>query len=292
MSDYPDWQNPVAVADQLALLNLAKDTTVSGLKGIYTDIPTGVSLLGVPLKTQYTAVFNRTSTLAAGANFTSGNFPIEQLSYEAHISLVQHVAGSALPTVQMDLIWTDSVSGLTTTVERHVFLIGSPGNPHIIKGFGPSRGDQLNVSLTNNDSVQLDYVVLITSNSRIVSYPDLRTDTITAVNGLSLPNSDLQALQLASGGPSVGAGATVERILPYYSRRAFLRAFCNNAFNVDISSFDPNTPGTPAVASLFANPGTRQQAEILFPRSQCKIGLTNNGAGAASINFNIVAEAL
>lgn len=270
-ADFPDYQVPQAHADRIAA--------------------TGVPLLNLPRQ-----VFNRqAATLAAGAFFQTATAAISQPGYDVFFQVSENVAGAASAQVTVALNWFDSATNLAVQSEVYnIFIPAAGGGAHLVRGFGPTRGDQLNIVITNNDTQAITYSLVVTQNSRPALVGKWITHSTGTPTGITNANFDSETLVIAQSGPSVGAGSSLVRGCAFGVGRAHLRASCaTQPFRVQVSAFDPALAGgSVVIASAGSTAAANGQSDVDFylPRSQCQITLFNDGAAAAAVTAAITLE--
>lgn len=148
VADFPDWQAPQAHADR-------------------------ISVTGVPLITSSRQVLNvAPQALAGGAGFSSALLPVSAIGYEIFIS--SKCGGTAtVPFIEVQLQWLDTASGNISGTDSWICVSGSSSNGGVTVGKGPTKGDQVEVLITNLDAaVATTISVTLVQNNRV--YP---TDT-------------------------------------------------------------------------------------------------------------------
>lgn len=190
ITDYPDYSEHVANADQIA--------------------NTGVPLLTM----SQTLLKSGTQVIAASGLYNPALMTVTQPSVEI-LMHAQFASGTAVPFIQGQLAWIDSPSAIG--VETDIFYapgaVTAPGWASIFKG--PTKGSQLDLLLNNLDSVNSATVdILILQNSR--TYTDEVFRGINAVNtgrtvpGFTMPvlPGDNDILGIVAN-QAIGAGASL-----------------------------------------------------------------------------------
>lgn len=169
IGDYPDWSPHVAHADQIAAT-------------------------GVPLLTLSNRLYQQaTPNVGHGATAGSGHLAVTQIGYEILLN-VQFGAGTANPFCQVDLVWVDTVTGFTIAHDTYYVPGATISGGFLTVGKGPTKANQLDVNVTNLDSVNpVTLGVTVLQNSRV--YP---TDVWRWRNdvdaGLTVPGNTLPSL--------------------------------------------------------------------------------------------------
>jgi hypothetical protein len=187
VTDYPDFSPHVATAQQVAAT-------------------------GVPLLTLSNRLYQQaTPNLAHGAVAGSGHLAVTQIGYEVLIN-AQFQAGTANPFCQVDLVWTDTITGFVIGFDTYYVPGATRSGGWLTVGRGPTKANQLDVNVTNLDTVNpVTLGVTVLQNSRVYptdiwrwrndanagavipgfTLPTLPSDTalLGAVNSASIPAS-------------------------------------------------------------------------------------------------------
>ena len=207
ISDAPDWQNVGAqVASYIAT-------------GTITGAPGGVPLLNGDQLIHDVAANTVITTISA---LVLGPFNVEQLSY---VGAFGYEAGSTGGQLNVLMQWYDAVGNQVNT-ESFWFFAGSPTFPNVVTMQGPTRGNQLYITLTaytNNGTLTFFDIY---QSSRIVDRHDWRSMIWSGSNlAGSIPGSDPPANFLAyCNAPALAAGTALTFLLPFFPAR--LRYIC------------------------------------------------------------------
>lgn len=236
-----------------------------------------------------------TTTVLPSANATLGPFTIGQIGYEISIDVGANAA-STNPFMIALMTWTDSVTGRITEQQRWQLAGASGANPQTYYGVGPSSGDTLTITLTNNDSVNsMTYAFVLASNSRVYVRHDWRNQTFNPVPSFTSAVYDQAGHFLCSSSPTVGAGSVATRILPLYCGTVRIWCTFNLAFTLIIAAVDRTIGIAPAGNQIYehdvaAAAGATFVDELSLPRCTCTLILSNNGASSSQFGFNMVAK--
>lgn len=275
MTDFPDWQALPSLASILA------SGAVSGAPG------------GVPLLTFENVLLNQTVTVAAGSSNTFSPVAVPQIAYNALVQLKENVSGTT-PLADIAFSWQDAVSLLQVRSDTYQTWIGAPSASHSVYGFGPSRANQLVVTIKNLDSQAITASVLIISESRIYPYDIWRSvralPVISGQTGVQCrPESNILAYNVSN----IGAGVTDVFALPMWigacnlfvatgsgvaDCTAKLQYLDTNQIGSTFTVFDQNT----SASGLL-------QAESFLPRNACLLSLKNGNAAAQNISYTLTA---
>lgn len=269
--DYADWQTPQAHA-------------------------TAIANTGVPLLSRATVLGNFGATvIAAGASATLGPFAVTQIGYELGLFLLCNVA-SAYPFMNVQLVWTDSVSGIITDQQTWSLSASSSGSGHQFTGYGPTGGDTLTVTIVNNDTVNsITYQLTLAQNSRAYVRHAMRQIGAGTVPGFTNPSFDPPSNFLVQTGALVAAAGNLTRLIPIYAGVVRVWVTGNLAFDVSIFSINRNisssTTGNQVFeATVAAAAGGIVANQFALPRCCSTIVVTNNGAGNNQIDATIVVQ--
>lgn len=246
-----------------------------------------IAATGVPLLSGANNLLHAGNTIvAAGGTGTQGPFAITQIGYEIFVSIGCNVVSNS-PFFTVQLTWSDSVSGRTVSVEQWDLAAVSGSSFQQYVGTGPTKGDTLNILVTNTDTVNsMTYVMSFTQNSRVYSRDDWRQITTHTPPGFTNASMSAGALMLASTSASIAASGTNIRLISLYAGQAFLNV-SNGAqgLTITISEIADPTIGLGSQGGgIYSNTVVANgnlNAEIVLPRSVCAIALFNQSATTA-----------
>ena len=271
MSDFPDWQDPVAIADQ-------------------------ISLTGVPLLNLAAVIGGTTITpIAVNGSSVVGPFNMNQVAYELYVAVQNTAALIGPTTADVTLSWTDNASGLQIWQKSYRIVSGPNGSDHVVKIQGPSHADRLTVTFANSsgsgNSIQVTWKLL--GSSRLYKRDVFRTLVYNQA-GFTNGSPVIADGILCNVTPNVAANGTSTRLLAAYSGRVQLFAQTTDNNNTMQISVQEATPVNPLLANssfvYFANCDTHGllSAELSIPGIQCNVNVINNAA-AAKVCFCTVA---
>lgn len=167
VTDYPDWSPHVATAQQIAV--------------------TGVPLLAAPA-----TVLNTTKVIAGGGSYASGLLAMPQIGYEFEL-LLNTTSSATQPFAELILEWTDQGTGLSSGHTAWYCPASSAVASWVLAGHGPNRGNQVAVTVNNDDpSISLTAGIRLVTNSRVYDKDmvsgDNITNTLTTIPGFTLPS--------------------------------------------------------------------------------------------------------
>jgi hypothetical protein len=305
--------SPAQVAAQINALGLMKDSTgqtinttaggtttaVNGTTTAVNGVPAGISTTGVPLLNLKSATTLATSqAIAAGATFTpSAITGINQAAYNLHLTGTSG-ASSTKPWYTVTLKWIDTASGLTVQFDQFVAFMSSTSNVLSTVIYGPADADQLQVAVTNNDTVGMTLNTAYVIISSRVNYTDDHVYQFWAAGG-NMPA--VATFQIAAAQPvptekiifsvnrSVGIGVTTspDYAMPVFSGQVYIHFDGTGSNNWDIEFTDQVTgtfvhrqtyTGAPATGNIIA----------IWPRVPITCHLTNNGSVSGQASLEVV----
>lgn len=243
---------------------------------------TGVPLLSGPLN------LLKTGNVVVPASGTSSQGPFTgfPIGYEIFVSIGCNVASNS-PFMTVQMTWSDSASGRTVAIEQWDLAGVSGAAFQQYVGTGPTKGDTLNILVTNTDTVNsMTYVMAFTQNSRVYSRDDWRQITSHTPPGFTNAAFSAPALMLASTAASIAAGGTNIRLMSLYAGEAML-SVSNGAqgLTITITEVADPTVGLGSQGGLvYSNTVVANgnlNAQIQLPRSICAIALGNQSATTA-----------
>jgi len=283
--------SPAQVAAQIAALGLATEATQVGQN---TTIPTNISNTGVPLLGRSGLLHNVSGNVNAGATVNLATKTITKIAYEAFVTLLDNAAGTAKKTVTVQFKFSDSISGqIVDQVNFDIFPGATAAHQVIITG--QTAGDTLVVSLTNNDTAQVAYTVVMLECSRVFPH-DHQFKSLNKAGGTGaiLGSYDiLGGLILDTAPAGVAAGTSVDRWLFCYNGPVSIHIGSPgaNACTVQFNSLDSQATNDGTIYAKVMTPPPNHAFDLLdMPKSQCVINIKNNAAAAATFTVTIIAE--
>src|SRR6185312_13102006 len=287
----------VANAQQMLDANQGVTTELAALiaSGNPSGSPGGVPLIicATPLVQQAGAI-----NLGPGSVTTLGPLTVGQIAYEIYLELQETVAGPIQigEPVSVSLSWVDSTTGLQLGLETYNIIPASPSSaePHTVHGRGPSRGDQLTITLTNTATVNVAALMNVLETSRVYSvalWQTFQSQGNLKFTGYTDTSFYPPSKVIADSLLTVNAGNTAQRILPFYTGQAKILIVAGAAASaVLIDTLDPlvsNLGQIFQIANLAAN--SRTYTDIMFGNSQCLVQLINSDTKQGTIGMEITA---
>ena len=299
--------NVTGVAKDASITPLAKDATVTGVAKDATlaaqtsggaTIASNIAAAGVP------AINLKSTTQIANALvITSGTTTaltaitgINQPAYNLHITATSGVATK--PWYTVTLKWIDTASGFTVQVDAFTAFMSSTSNVLSTVIAGPTNADQLQVSITNNDTVSM---TVNTAFFMLSSRTNYTTDDVyqfwTTAAMTAIPTFQIgAALQvptekvLFSVNRTVGVGVTTtpDYAIPVFSGQAFFHFDGGSSNNWDVKITDQFT-GTTLLRPSVQSAPAYANLPFVMPRTPCTINITNNGTVLGTANLEITA---
>jgi len=252
---------------------------------------TSIFSTGVPLYTKSVNVVNdvaRNVPLGGGAVTVANLAAVSQIGYEVAITALIAAGAATIPILTVNMIWRDSVTATIVGHETWNIVMGSAGNGSVHVGTGPTKGNQLTVTLANNDSAAAATVTtVINQNSRIYSRDDWRTEAFNTIPNIATPTHDQQGSNLGTlitG--ALAANGSSTRILALYAGKVTV-SFASTISakgTLQVSSLDPAFSAGGAVF-LLAIPASNisQVITLSLPRAACSFALADTSGLAGNI---------
>ena len=270
IADFPDWQAPSAHAAQIAVQ-------------------------GVPLLAGSVGVPGRTWTLTGGQTLTAAAMTFHKVGYEM---LVKASIGSTatLPFVRINLVWTDSGSGLEVATDTFIVPCATSPAKFIVAGRGPTKADTCTPTASNLDpaitaSVELD----VLENGRVYPRDDWgwinQLDSGLAVPTFTLPTlpDDESILGIVSATTIAASGSNAYLVAQregLVSVSYELTTGAPSALQIRIRGVPDSEYGGGNWLGSFGTPPTNFQ--FAAPRAPMRVVLANQTTAAIVINFAMV----
>lgn len=301
--------SPAQVAAQINALGLAtsanQGTQIANQGTINTSIngtPNSTAALiatgsaggspgGAPLlrKTQQLGV-NAAGVLlgASGVGTLVNAVIVNQPSYELSLNLKYTSTSGTIPFVQINVVWFDSSSGLTTYQETYYALIGTSGTPVQTYLTGPCHGNEMTMQIINLDSGQgITYFYVVNATSHIYSKALLLQPVYSTVPNFSNPAGFPDTGVLFASAPSVAPNTTTTRLIAPSASLIDISVDNNGQANgVAVTLTDPSGTGllygTVSTGSLWAQlvaAGVRATfPNVPLPNGPVLLNIRNTGA--------------
>jgi hypothetical protein len=225
-----------------------------------------------------------------GVTIQFGPFPISQQAYEIAFELQSNNAAPTNPFCTFDMQWSDSVSGNVVARERWMMGQQANGSFAVYFGTGPTKGDTLLVTITNQSTSQciLGFFSLV-QNSRSLLRDDWRQNTIPNTFGYTSGTYEQHAGILLSTSPSITHGSFATRLLPLYCGTVQVNF---TPVGVNPGHFTINDEGANATSAgltgqtIYNSPtqgtgttgGNAINPIVTLPRAQCSITMFNDSS--------------
>lgn len=325
MTDFPDYQEPAAVAVAIGNTNLVPtglaresggnlDTHTTLLRGtaagalianigatigqeVAAQIATGSAAGtpgGTPLLHGAKPIFTVTNQVVGPlASFNTGFLAVAKPGYLINIRANHGVGPAAIPFVQADVEWRVNASGAVDSAEEIWYISGGNNTNRRTIGRGPTKGDQMRVTFTNGDTVNsVTLNVIIWETTQHAARDDWRGDAATASSTAAAIKGDNLANIVASDSFNVAAGNQVQRLLPLYAGPVNVW-ISQNAAAGSIISVNPTgdftlTSLNPVVQYDWTQPPFGLK-NLYLPRCPCELVILNQGGVAATFNVGMTA---
>lgn len=268
MTDYADFQTPQAHA-------------------------TAIAATGAPLLSLSTVLINTSGTIASALGVVNqpaaGPVTVNQISYEMWLQLVESTNSTKSTAVWVTLNWFDAASGVQVAEDGWWILPGSVNNAHSIMLRGPSKGDQLQVTMTNYGTVNVAYQIVVAQHSRTYDRDRIQSQFFTGFNGFTLASADSTALILDGDHPSVTTTTPVQLVLPIWAGLAMLQCIgSGQPFTVTIISQAQAATGNQNIYQVLVAVNADVNLPVYMPRAQCVLNIANTGSATSSIRVSLI----
>jgi hypothetical protein len=278
--DHADWNTPSAIASYIA------NGSPSGSPG------------GVPL------LHGQSDLETVSAGNLPGGGVAQQVASHINIGYELYISAQALTatlSAQLQLLITFFDTALGAAVDQ-VLVTFWPSNSVATKEQalivrGPTRGNQVQYTLTNSDpSHGVNYQLILAQSGRVYSRDSVRPGNFpTSASVRSMPShevtSNLLAADFISG---LAAGTTHTDQLPPYLGRAHVHWDSTSATTdcelVILANDDPATSlATGIVFDEQTGSTGNGDADIALPGIQCYLQIINHNAAAKNVRFGLTA---
>lgn len=283
-----------SIAQDMLFNNKGVTTEVAALiaTGSNSGTPGGVPLLR---NTKQLAAQGPVEASILGGHVTTlvNSVPTNQPSYEMAMTFRYPTNAGTVPFGEVLIEWFDAITG--TAMDIASFVVAGGNNQQIFFNiYGPNRGDEIFVQITNLDPVQTLFATwVVNATSHVYERDRLIQPSYqsSAPNGFQNPAGDPTSGVIANANPTLGPNATTSRLIAAYNGIASL--FIDDgaqANDVVVSLQDPGTLySSNANAPFFKNritAGLRSLQEVALPHGNVLMTITN-GAGTNTIVPNI-----
>lgn len=291
--DVPDF---MPESQQFLNLYLGVTTQIAAL--IATGNPAG-NPGGVPLLALNNLLDKQLGkTIPHGTNYTSPNLPINQPAYDFALQ-VTYPAGTTNAFLMVQFVWTDSAIGTGFLTTETWFMVGGSQGLIQYSGRGLTKGDTLQVIITNLDTAQTATITYgITQHSRVLPRDDIRTTIFNNPGAaFTAAPSDLPSSVIAMAqAVSLAANSSFTWYLPLFAGLAQLlvpeQVASRVILNAPAALIDPNATIVQNVlldtGAIAANAGFN--AMVVLPRQVCTLRLFNASAAAATVSATVIAQ--
>jgi hypothetical protein len=278
--------------------------TILGVPAQTADV-TGLTTNGIPPLRGTNNLGNATGqTIATGVNATLVNVAsINKPGFEAVFSISIPAAAGTVPFCILQVIWTDSNTGLTVGQKQYVLVSGNgPSNVLTYYLSGPCRGNQLTVKLRNQDPAQTATVTWAVNQTSHVYLSDRLLQPLYATTApitFTNPNGNPSKGLLFSSTPTIGPNTSVTRLCA--CSNAKVKVSLDNTVQLNPCALQINTPSATGLYEEAAAPATllklsaaiggQASTEWQMPNGAVTIQIFNQAATnniAPNVNITIV----
>lgn len=249
---------------------------------------------GTPLLHGAKLAYSSTSNvIAASGTFSTGAIPIGKPGYIIRLNTQMSGVNAAVPYLECDLTWSITPNtGIVTSEEIWYINCGSSGAVNT-RGKGPTKGNQLNITFTNGDSVDsCTLSVQVWETTQHISRDDWRNPGGAPSASAAGIHADSLANIVANDTFTVGAGASVFRNMPLYAGdvNVWLGSVTGPTAQVNIVPVGDFNVATPQpIATFDWTVNFRTPTRVTLPRCPCQIQFINGGGSAATAQVSLIA---
>jgi hypothetical protein len=231
--------------------------------------------------------------IAASTTITLGPWSVTQSGYEIAFEFQAGSTSAAMPFVSVDMQWSSSVTGQRVARERWFPSQGS-GSEQFFYGTGPTKGDTLQIQITNQSTTGLTMGFFnLTQSSRTYARDDWRQDTQATVPGFTSGTYEQAGGILMSTAPTVGATSSTKRIMPLYSGLIGISFVPPSGIASPGARFVVNNEGAANTSSALAaltvaqtNDSVNSQIDqIYLPRAICSVTIFNDSSASGTFSW-------
>lgn len=271
ITDYPDYSDHVATADQVAQT-------------------------GVPLLTFGNVALNKSFVVAANSSHSEPQFAMPQPGYEVIIEITSNPA-STVPFAEVQLQWAINPAAVGTNTDTFVCCGGTtPAGGWFTVGTGPSKGNAATLMVKNLDTVNsITVVVTVINNSRVYGRDDWRWNAPTDIGG-TIPSFTLATLTpdeslLSIGNDTIAGSGSIDHIVGMYSGRIKVGlnmaagTLANITFNLQALPTTYYQGNNPIIGG--APPGL--VFEVAGPRGPLRLRIINTATTSVTVAWSLIA---
>lgn len=249
---------------------------------------------GTPLLHGAKQVYTSTSNvIPASGTFSTGAIPITKPGYMIRLNTQMSGVNAAVPYLECDLTWSVTPNtGQITSEEIWYVNCGSSGSVNT-RGKGPTKGNQLNITFTNGDSVDtVTLTVQVWETTQHISRDDWRNPGGVPSASATIIHADSLANIIANDTFAVGATTTVLKNMPLYAGdvNVWIDSVTGPTAQVNIVPVgDFNVASPQPLATFDWTVNFRTPTRVTLPRCPCQLQFVNGGGAAATAQISLVA---
>lgn len=264
--------------------------------GSEAEMARQISITGVPLThlSMSTLIENNAALAISGSDVFTATFA--QVSYDVFIDFY-NIAGAPNAAASLLLEFEDSGTGFIVGRRRINVWPGNAIGDGIVLVHGPTRGDTIKVTLTNNaTNVVIAYRLLVLQNSRPRTTDKVKQRVFASTtSGLSLPSADIPANILASFFTATlwTTGTQLNIQLPLYL--GLVQIYMNTSSGTtdgELQLQDNASPQGLQTSNLFdgkTDANGNLFTQLYLGSSQVRANATNHNAATKSLRLTVVA---
>lgn len=257
--------------------------------GNNTGVAGGAPLLhGVRLVYQNTAI-----AVPALGTFNSGNITFTRPGYLIRMTVQMSGANGSMPSIRTQLSWRVNAQGGSFTSVETWYVAGGGSQTRRTNGRGPTKGDTLQIDLTNGDAGNSATIqIQVWETTQHIARDDWRGDNSVAGNNGQGAANDAMANIIAQEIVSINAGATMIHNLPLYAGQVDIWINQNTGAGSTFQVFpagDFNTGPALPLANIDWTAPPHGLTGVILPRCWCQVQAFNGAGAVASLQYSIIA---
>lgn len=235
--------------------------------------------------------------VSSAAPYVTAALPVARGAYVVAIDALYSVS-ALIPFLQVDMVWTDSSTGLVIGHEQWV-VPGTSAAPaaanSLVIGRGPTKADTLTITVTNYDTNFTASVDLsVYQSSRAITRDDWRNVSFAAIPSWTISGSACAGLIVATkAAAGLNAGISVQRIHALYCGQAQL-AMTNSAGQAitwQMQAIEPSLGvASGPIINSAAFSAVQYETTVTLPRYPVLMIVTNNGASTSVVGWTVTAQ--
>lgn len=239
----------------------------------------------------------KTVTLARNASQTY-TLPITRPGYLIRTNITNTTNTTTEMPVRFDWQFKDQATNTVLDNLSWSIFAGANGSPHSVNGSGPTKGNQVVLTITNQaaSAATLTFDLIVMEVTSTFDRHDWHTDDTVAFTIASFVSPETEATSgllcgIVNLSLAIGTGGQATRVLPLYTGQAqiWLSTAGSNA-DLEFWIFpeaDTEFPSQPAIVNSNTQANGVNNLLFYLPRVQCIIVLQNNDSATKVVQVTI-----